>query len=227
MKTSKRETAVCLVSGGMDSATTLAIARQDYNVAAMHAYYGQLTQDREIKAFRDLVSYYDIKNSMTFSLSHLHQIGGSALTDPDIEVSIEGVRKDTVPSTYVPFRNAHLLSAAVSWAEVLKATRVFIGVVEEDSSGYPDCRQSFIEQFEKAVDEGTLPTTKIKIVAPVLHMSKTEIVKKGHEIGVPYELTWSCYVNTEKACGVCDSCRLRLAAFKNAGYEDPIPYEER
>jgi 7-cyano-7-deazaguanine synthase len=226
MKTSKRELAVCLVSGGMDSATTLAIARQDYDVAAMHAYYGQLTQDREIKAFRDLVSYYDIKNSMTFSLSHLHQIGGSALTDPDIEVSTEGVRKDIVPTTYVPFRNAHLLSAAVSWAEVLNATRVFIGVVEEDSSGYPDCRQSFIEQFEKAVDEGTLPTTKIKIMAPVLHMSKTEIVKKGLELGVPYELTWSCYVNTEKACGVCDSCRLRLAAFHDAGYEDPIPYEE-
>ena len=209
----------------MDSAVTLAIAQKDYYVAAMHAFYGQLTQDREIKAFRDLVKHYDISQSMTFSLAHLAQIGGSALTDLSIELNTDGITND-VPSSYVPFRNANLLAAATSWAEIIKASRIFIGIVQEDSSGYPDCRESFIDAFDRVIIEGTLDETKIQIVAPVLHLSKSEIVKKGFELDVPFELTWSCYRNSERACGVCDSCRLRLKAFKDAGYDDPIPYEE-
>jgi len=221
----KKQKAICLVSGGMDSAVTLAIALEKYDVAAMHAYYGQLTQDREIKAFRDITNHYGINETMAFSLSHLTQIGGSALTDPDIDLHTGGIDKTRIPNTYVPFRNAHLLSAAVSWAEVLGASAIFIGIVEEDSSGYPDCRESFIEAFNKAVNEGTRPETNLNIIAPVMHLTKAEIVRKGMELNVPFELTWSCYQNTEKACGVCDSCILRLKAFEDAGFDDPIPYE--
>ncbi|MBU1023148.1 7-cyano-7-deazaguanine synthase QueC [bacterium] len=221
-----KEKAVCLVSGGMDSLVSMAMAIEDYDVCMMHAYYGQLTQERELKAFRDISAHYSIDKVMTFSLSTLAQIGGSSLTDPEIDVHTGGL-VDGIPNTYVPFRNAHLLSAAVSWAEVLGASRVFIGAVEEDSSGYPDCRESFFRAFEKVVVEGTLPGTKIEIVTPLLHLTKTEIVRKGIQMRVPFELSWSCYKNNEKACGVCDSCILRLRAFEGAGLEDPILYEEK
>lgn len=222
----KKPKAICLVSGGMDSAVTLAIALKDYDVAAMHAYYGQLTQDREIKAFRDITTHYGINEIMAFSLSHLNQIGGSALTDPDIEIHTGGIDINRIPNTYVPFRNAHLLCAAVSWAEVMGASAIFIGVVEEDSSGYPDCRESFIDAFNKAISEGTRPETNLNVITPVMHLTKAEIVKKGMELNVPFELTWSCYKNIEKACGVCDSCILRLKAFEDSGFDDPVPYED-
>ena len=221
-----KEKAVCLVSGGMDSLVSLAMAIEDHDVCMMHAYYGQLTQERELKAFRDISEHYSIDTVMTFSLSTLAQIGGSSLTDPEINVHTGGL-KDGIPNTYVPFRNAHLLSAAVSWAEVLGARKVYIGAVEEDSSGYPDCTESFFRAFEKVVDEGTLPETKIEIITPLLHLSKAQIVKKGFKRNVPFELSWSCYQNNEIACGVCDSCILRLRAFEDAGFEDPISYEEK
>jgi len=227
MSSASKQKAVCLVSGGMDSAVTLAIALQEYDVAAMHAYYGQRTQERELQAFRDLMNHFEIKRILTFSLAHLTQIGGSSLTDPSIEIHTGGLKSDGIPNTYVPFRNAHLLTAAVSWAEVLKAKKVFIGAVEEDSSGYPDCREAFFKAFNTVVDEGTLPGTHIEIITPALHMKKSDIIKKGMELGVPFELTWSCYQNTEKACGICDSCLLRLNAFEKAGYKDPIPYEDK
>lgn len=222
----KKQKAICLVSGGMDSALTLAIALEDYDVSAMHAYYGQLTQDREIKAFRDIASHYGINEIMTFSLGHLTQIGGSALTDPDITIHTGGLDKTQIPNTYVPFRNAHLLSAAVSWAEVISASAIFIGAIEEDSSGYPDCRESFINAFNIAIDEGTRPETNLNVITPVMHLTKAEIVERGMELNVPFELTWSCYKNIDKACGVCDSCILRLKAFDTAGFDDPIPYIE-
>jgi 7-cyano-7-deazaguanine synthase len=225
MSKTKKEKAVCLVSGGMDSAYSLAVALLDYDVAAMHAYYGQRTQEREYRAFKEITDHYSITERMIFSLAHLNQIGGSSLTDPAIDIHTGGIISGKIPNTYVPFRNAHLVTAAVSWAEVLKASKVFIGAVEEDSSGYPDCREVFFTAFNKVIETGTPPGTKIEIITPALHMSKAEIVKKGMELKVPFELTWSCYKNTEAACGQCDSCLLRLRAFKEVGYTDPVPYE--
>jgi 7-cyano-7-deazaguanine synthase len=220
------ETAVCLVSGGMDSCVTAAIAHsQGLQLAFLHVNYGQLTQGRELRAFQDLADHYQVRARLVVDISHLKQIGGSALTDPAVSLPPGALRRREIPASYVPFRNANLLAIAGSWAEVLGASWIFIGAMEEDSSGYPDCRERFFEAFNAALREGTRPETRLEIVAPLLHMRKKEIVLKALQLGAPLELTWSCYREEETACGGCDSCLLRLRAFKEAGMRDPIPYQ--
>ena len=219
--------AVILVSGGMDSCITAAIAMCEYEPAFLHLNYGQKTERRELKAFNDLADFYTVKRRLVVNVEHLKQIGGSSLTDDDIEVTQADLHHQGVPSSYVPFRNANILSIAVSWAEVIGAHRVFIGAVEEDSSGYPDCRKEFYNAFERVIEEGTKPGSSIKIMTPVIEMKKHEIIRKGIELDAPFSLTWSCYRNEEIACGTCDSCALRLRGFQKAGLEDPLPYEIR
>lgn len=226
----KKELAIVLVSGGMDSCVTAAIANQQYRLALLHVNYGQRTEERELRAFNEIADFYMAEKRLTVSIEHLKVIGGSALTDrsipvPDFIPPPSSLTPPGVPSTYVPFRNAHLLSVAVSWAEVIGATMIFIGAVEEDSSGYPDCREVFYTAFNKAIEMGTKPETRIEIVTPLIHMKKSEIVKKGMEIGAPLHLTWSCYRAIDTACGKCESCALRLKGFKEAGVQDMIPYE--
>jgi 7-cyano-7-deazaguanine synthase len=223
--------AVALVSGGMDSCVTAAIARETHDLAVVHASYGQRTERRERQAFEGIADFYDVRERLVVQLNHFAQIGGSALTDAHIAVP-EGqagapVGGSEIPSTYVPFRNAHFLSVAVSWAEVIGATAIFIGAVAEDSSGYPDCRPEYYRVFQQLVREGTRPETQIEIVTPVIDMRKWEIVKRGTELGAPLDRTWSCYQFEDAACGVCDSCRLRLNAFAEAGMSDPIAYQAR
>ncbi|MCX7880323.1 MAG: 7-cyano-7-deazaguanine synthase QueC [Ignavibacteria bacterium] len=217
--------AVVLMSGGMDSAVTAAIViNQNYEIFALHITYEQRTQERELRAFKELCSYYKIENSLIVSIDYLKKIGGSALVEPSIEIELANFERKMIPRTYVPFRNGNLLSIAASWAEVVSANAIFIGAVEADSSGYPDCRKSFFEAFEKAINEGTKPETNIKIMTPLINMSKKDIVLLGLELGVPFELTWSCYKEIEFACGECDSCALRLRGFQQAGAEDPLKY---
>ena len=217
--------AVCLVSGGMDSCATAAIAREENSeLAFLHVSYGQRTEARERRAFEQLADHYDVKKRLAVSIEHLAKIGGSSLTDPDIPVSTAGLSSPDIPTSYVPFRNAHLLSIATSWAEALGAKRVYIGAVAEDSSGYPDCRPEFYAAFQRAIDIGTRPGTDVQIVTPVITMRKSQIVRRGLELGAPFELTWSCYQASERACGCCDSCALRLRAFLEAGVTDPISY---
>lgn len=227
MESSERKIAVIALSGGMDSCVTAAIARLDYDLALVHINYGQRTEKRELKSFNDIADYYKVDKRLVIDYTHLAKIGGSSLTDKNIEVTKADLENKDIPSSYVPFRNANILSTCISWAEVLKATAVFIGAVYEDSSGYPDCRPDFFSAFEKMADLGTKPETKIKIVTPIIHLSKAEIIKKGIELNAPLHLTWSCYQNEEEACGVCDSCALRLRGFKQAGFEDPIKYKVR
>lgn len=216
---------VCLVSGGMDSCVTAAIAREESDeVAFLHVSYGQRTERRERRAFEELADHYGVGRRLAVSLEHLARIGGSSLTDPSIPVAPADLASRTVPTSYVPFRNAHLLAVAVSWSEVVGASRVYIGAVAEDSSGYPDCRPEFYEAFQRAIDVGTRPETRVEVRAPVIHLRKSEIVRRGLELGAPLGLTWSCYQAEERACGRCDSCALRLRAFREAGAEDPIPY---
>jgi 7-cyano-7-deazaguanine synthase len=216
---------VCLVSGGMDSCVTAAIAREEGSeLAFLHVSYGQLTEARERRAFEELADFYKVTRRLAVSLEHLARIGGSSLTDPSIPVSPADLSSREIPTSYVPFRNAHLLSVAVSWSEVIGASRVYIGAVAEDSSGYPDCRPEFYEAFQRAVDVGTKPSTRVEISTPVIRMRKAEIIRRGVSLGAPLELTWSCYRAEERACGRCDSCALRLRAFGEAGLEDPIPY---
>ncbi|HSP87776.1 MAG TPA: 7-cyano-7-deazaguanine synthase QueC [Ignavibacteriaceae bacterium] len=218
--------AVIALSGGMDSCVTAAIAKQDYDeLFAFHANYGQRTLKRELKAFNDVADFFGIKKKLVVDFNYLIEIGGSSLTDRNIEVSKANLFNEEIPSSYVPFRNSNILSACVSWAEVINAEAIFIGAVYEDSSGYPDCRPEYFSAFEKMIDLGTKPGTKIKIVTPVIHFSKEEIVKKGIELNAPFHLTWSCYKDEETACGVCDSCALRLRGFQKAGVEDPITYK--
>jgi 7-cyano-7-deazaguanine synthase len=221
------ERAVVALSGGMDSCVTAAIANEKYRLAFAHINYGQRTEKRELKAFNDVADFFEIKDRLVIDYSHLLKIGGSSLTDKMISVSKADLNNREVPTSYVPFRNANILSACVSWAEVLNAKAVFIGAVYEDSSGYPDCRPEFFSAFEKMIDLGTKPETKIKIETPVIHLSKSEIVKKGIELNAPLHLTWSCYQNEDIACGVCDSCALRLRGFQMAGIEDPIEYKTK
>ena len=214
---------VC-VSGGMDSAVAAALLAREHRLACLHANYGQRTEARELACFQALADHFGAEARLVVDLSTLRAIGGSSLTDASIPVRegepVEGV----VPSSYVPFRNAHLLAAATSWAELLGATAIGIGAVWEDSSGYPDCRPEFYRAFEEAVRQGTRPETSIRILTPVIHLSKAEIVLAGAELGVPFERTWSCYQGEEQACGACESCRLRLRGFREAGRADPIPY---
>lgn len=219
------EIAVCLVSGGMDSCVTAAIAAEESDrVAFLHVSYGQRTEERERRAFNEIADHYGVGERMEVSIEHLAKIGGSSLTDRAIEVSAADLESEEIPTSYVPFRNANMLSIAVSWAEVLSASSIFIGAVAEDSSGYPDCRPEFFEAFEKMVAEGTKPDTQIAIKTPIIHLSKADIVKRGIELGAPLHLTWSCYRSSGLACGTCDSCALRLRGFERAGVKDPIPY---
>jgi 7-cyano-7-deazaguanine synthase len=192
----------------------------------LHVAYGQRTEARELRAFNALADYYRAEHRMVCRLNHLRQIGGSSLTDSSIAVERADLERRDIPSSYVPFRNAHFLSIAVSWGEVLGARKIFIGAVAEDSSGYPDCRPEYYAAFNRVIAEGTKPQTQLEIVTPVIHMRKSEIVRRGRELASPLELTWSCYQAEEEACGVCDSCALRLRAFEEAGAEDPIPYAE-
>ena len=217
--------AICLVSGGMDSCVTAAIANEENDeLAFLHVGYGQRTEKREREAFEALADHFDVKLRLVISLEHLAKIGGSSLTDDRIAVTAADLSAPGIPSSYVPFRNAHLLSAAVSWGEVINATAIYIGAVAEDSSGYPDCRPEFYDAFQNVLDLGTKPETRITIQTPVIAMRKSEILQKGIELGAPLHLTWSCYKESELACGNCDSCALRLRAFRQAGATDPIPY---
>ena len=217
--------AICLVSGGMDSCVTAAIARKENDeLAFLHVSYGQRTEQRELRAFTDLADHYQIARRLAVSIEHLALIGGSSLTDPNIQVGVADPGAPGIPASYVPFRNAHLLAIATSWAEVIAARSIYIGAVAEDSSGYPDCRPEFYEAFQRVIDTGTRPETRVMIKTPVIEMTKSEIVLRGKELGAPLELTWSCYQGSERACGDCDSCALRLRAFRQAGHPDPLPY---
>ncbi|GJQ63238.1 MAG: 7-cyano-7-deazaguanine synthase [Melioribacteraceae bacterium] len=222
-----KKLAVVAVSGGLDSCVTAGIASEDYELAFAHFNYGQRTEKRELKAFNDIADFYNVKHRLVVSLEHLAQIGGSSLTDYSMDVTPADLENKEIPTSYVPFRNANILTACVSWAEVIGAEAIFIGAVFEDSSGYPDCRPDFFEAFEQVANRGTKPDTKIKIVTPIIQLSKAEIVKKGMEINAPLELTWSCYQSEDEACGTCDSCALRLRGFELAGQIDPIDYKIR
>jgi 7-cyano-7-deazaguanine synthase len=217
--------AVCLVSGGMDSCVTVAIAAEENEeLAFLHVSYGQRTASRERESFDRIADYYAVEKRLVISLEHLAQIGGSSLTDKGIAVTAADLGAPGIPSSYVPFRNAHFLAAAVSWSEVINSNSIYIGAVAEDSSGYPDCRPEFYSAFQNAINLGTKPETNITIKTPVIGMKKSEIVTRGLELGAPLDLTWSCYRESELACGDCDSCALRLKAFREAGASDPIPY---
>lgn len=220
--------AIVLISGGMDSLVSTAIAKRDgYDLAALHLNYGQRTERKELECFERITAHYDIKEKLVVDVTHLSRIGGSSLTDKTIEVSRANIHSKEIPTSYVPFRNANILSIAVSWAEVIGANRIFIGAVEEDSSGYPDCRKEFYAAFNQMIKLGTKPTSDIQVITPVIDMKKSAIVKLGLELNAPFELSWSCYQENEVACGVCDSCALRLRAFQEVGIEDPIPYAVR
>ena len=216
--------AVCIISGGMDSALSAKMAQKEgHDIIAVHFNYGQRTQERELQAFRLIAEELEAAERYEIDLPFFGQIGASALTDHSIEVPTGGLEPG-VPVTYVPFRNGIFLSIAASIAEKHGAEALYIGVVEEDSSGYPDCRENYIEAMEKAINLGTKDETHIKIKMPLVHMKKSEIVAKAIELEVPLEHTWSCYQAEEEACGVCDSCRLRLQGFKEANEVDPITY---
>lgn len=221
--------AIVLLSGGMDSCVCAALAARDHAVAALHISYGQRTEDRERQAFLAICQRLNIRDKLLVRNEALRAIGGSALTDKNIAVpsgdAVGAPMGLDVPVTYVPFRNAHFLAAAVSWAEVLGAEKVYIGAVEQDSSGYPDCRPAYYEAFNRVLKAGTKEGT-IEIVTPLIRLRKAEIVRLGLELGAPFDLTWSCYSREDQACGVCDSCALRLRAFAAAEARDPIPYEK-
>ena len=221
-----RPLAIVLMSGGLDSCVTAAIAAPDCELAGLHAGYGQRTESRERRAFRELCEHFAIapERRLEIGLEHLGRIGGSALTASAMPVPEADLDRCGVPSTYVPFRNTHLLAAAVSWAEVIGAQEIFIGAVEEDSSGYPDCTQVYYEAFNRLIEVGTRPETNLRVVTPLIRMDKGEIVRRGLELGAPLHLTWSCYARADRACGRCDSCALRLRGFRRAGADDPIPY---
>ncbi len=210
----------------MDSCITAALAREESEeMAFLHVSYGQRTEARERKAFNEIADFYGVEHRLDVSIEHLSKIGGSSLTDKKIAVTEADLGSREIPTSYVPFRNANMLSIAVSWAEVIDANAIYIGAVAEDSSGYPDCRPVFYEAFQKAIDAGTKPETRIEIRTPIIHLSKAEIVKKAIELDAPLHLTWSCYRSETLACGTCDSCALRLRGFEQAGVSDPIEYE--
>ena len=214
---------IILVSGGMDSCVTATVAKADgYDLSFLHMNYGQRTEKRELKAFHDIADYYKVDERLVVDICHLSTIGGSCLTDKNIEIPGANLDNSDIPISYVPFRNANILSAAVSWAEVIKAIAIFVGAVEEDSSGYPDCRRSFFDAFEKVIDAGTKPETNIKIITPLITLTKKEIVEKGISLNAPLHLTWSCYKNEDIPCGECDSCALRARGFLQAGFKDPL-----
>lgn len=217
--------AVILVSGGLDSCVTAAMAAQNYDLAFLHLNYGQRTEKRERQAFLDLADFYQVNHRMDVDITYLTRIGGSSLTDPSMAVTAANLESKEIPSSYVPFRNANILAIAVSWAEVIGARKLFIGAVSEDSSGYPDCRPEFFAAFNQVIATGTKPDTHITIETPIIHLRKKEIIEKGVALSAPLHLTWSCYQSEERACGSCDSCALRLRGFQQAGLTDPIPYQ--
>ena len=220
---SSKSRVVVLLSGGMDSCVCAALAARDYDAAAVHVSYGQRTEERERNSFLKICQRLKIRDKLLVRNEALRAIGGSALTDNNIAVPNAEDLGHGIPVTYVPFRNAHFLAVAVSWAEVLGAAKVYIGAVEPDSSGYPDCRPAYYEAFNRVVKMGT-KDGHIEIVTPLIAMRKAEIVHLGLELNVPFDLTWSCYRREDRACGMCDSCALRLRAFEAAGTRDPIPY---
>ena len=223
--TPEKRLAVCLVSGGMDSCVTAAIAHEENDeIAFLHISYGQRTQRRERECFDKIADHYGVENRLVVTLEQLALIGGSSLTDQRMAVTPADLDARGIPTSYVPFRNAHLLATAVSWSEVIGSSSIYIGAVAEDSSGYPDCRPEYYSAFQKVIDVGTKPETNIIVKTPVIAMKKSEIIMRGLEMGAPLELTWSCYQESEQACGRCDSCALRLRAFREAGVADPIPY---
>ena len=211
----------------MDSCVTAAIARQNYQIAVVHASYGQRTESRELQSFHELADHFGAAKRLPVRIDYFAAIGGSSLTDTGMSIRNANLASREIPNTYVPFRNAHFLSIATSWAEVLGATKVFIGAVWEDSSGYPDCRPEYYEAMNELIRAGTRPSTNIRVETPLIYHSKSEIVKIGAALGAPFHLTWSCYRDSDLACGVCDSCALRLRAFQQAGIEDPIPYASK
>ena len=215
---------IVLLSGGMDSLVTAAIAKNECDqIYFLHLNYGQKTEDREMRSFRKMCNYFNPKDVLVVDISYLKEIGGSSLTDDSMQIkNHDGA--EGVPTSYVPFRNAHLVTIGTSWAEVIEANKIYIGAVEEDSSGYPDCRESFYKAFEKAIDLGTKDKTKIELVTPIIHKRKSEIIELGSKLGAPLESSWSCYKNNDIGCGKCDSCVLRINAFKEAGMKDPINY---
>jgi 7-cyano-7-deazaguanine synthase len=219
--------AIVLVSGGMDSAVAAAMACREFEPAFLHLDYGQRTEAREHAAFAALADHYSVKLRLLAQVDPLRRIQGSSLTDPSLPLSESRSGASLIPTTYVPFRNTHFLAAAVSWGEVIGARWIYYGAVEEDSSGYPDCRAEYIEVFNRLIEAGSRPETRLRVMAPLLHKSKGEIVREGLRWGAPFHLTWSCYGESELACGECESCLLRLKGFREAGCPDPIPYRKR
>ncbi len=225
MSTVGKSRAVILLSGGLDSCVCLAEAALSHDPCVLHLNYGQRTEARELRAFHDIADHYGIDRRLVVDVSHLAQIGGSSLVDATQPVEQGLPDGGCVPSTYVPFRNANILAVGTSWAEVCGASALFIGAVEEDGSGYPDCTEAFYAAFEAAIDAGTRPETRIRIHTPLISLNKTAIVERGRDLGAPLHLTWSCYVAEDAACGVCESCLLRLRGFAGAGETDPITYK--
>jgi 7-cyano-7-deazaguanine synthase len=224
MEKNYNKKAVCIISGGMDSTLAAYITKaQGYELIGVHFNYGQRTEKKELECFEAVCKHLEVQNKYTLDMSFFTQLGASALTDANIDVPTNGI-EEGIPITYVPFRNGIFLSMAAAIAEKEQAELIVIGVVEEDSSGYPDCTQSYIEAMQNAINLGTKPTTNITISMPLVHLKKSQIVQEALQYNVPLELTWSCYQNEDVACGVCDSCRLRLNGFKEAGIKDPIPY---
>lgn len=225
--TNEKQKAVVCLSGGMDSCVTAALAARDCEAYALHFSYGQRTEARELRAAKEVADILEFKQFLHLKIDLFRQIGGSALTDTSIAVpdapQEEAAIGSSIPVTYVPFRNAHFLSAAVSWAEVLEAKKIYIGAVEQDSSGYPDCRPAYYQAFQQLIRTGTREGD-IEVVTPLIHMRKKEIITTGLELGAPLHVTWSCYSGEDAACGVCESCALRLRAFAEAGVTDPIRY---
>jgi len=222
----KRPLAIVALSGGMDSCVATALAAQSNELALLHVVYGQRTARRELRAFTEIADFYQVpgERRLVTEIGYLAQVGGSSLTDPAIEVTPTNDAADGIPLSYVPFRNTHILSIAVSWGEVIGASSIYVGAVEQDSSGYPDCRPEYFDAFQGVIEAGTRPDTHIRVETPVIAMSKAEIIKTGVRLSAPLHLSWSCYRSEDVACGKCDSCTLRLRAFKQAGVADPIPY---
>ena len=223
------ELAIALVSGGMDSLVSAAMANENHNqLAFLHLNYGQKTEERELKSFRNIADFYKVpeEKRKVIDVTFLSQIGGSSLTDNKMDVTSYQGDSEEIPTSYVPFRNTHIVAMAVSWAEVIGAKKIYIGAVAEVSSGYPDCRPSYYKALNLLVKEGT-KDGDIEVVTPVIELKKSDIVKKALSLNAPLELTWSCYSSEDKACGVCDSCALRLKAFQLANVEDPLPYHKR
>jgi 7-cyano-7-deazaguanine synthase len=219
----KNELAIVLLSGGMDSTVCASIASQNYRLAFLHFQYGQKAQKKELECFYKLIEFFKPEKFQIVYLTFFKDFGGSSLISEELEIPEK--QEKGIPSTYVPFRNGIFLSIATAWAEVIGAKKIFIGVNEVDFSGYPDCRKIFIEKFNQAINVGTKPETQIEIETPIINLTKKEIVELGIKLNTPFHLTWSCYRGGEKACGKCDSCNLRLKAFKEAGIKDPILYE--